>query len=519
MSDTFSPDDVKFMQLALELAAKGQYTTAPNPSVGCVLVKNGEIVGKGFHFKAGQPHAERVALADAGEKAKGATAYVTLEPCSHYGRTPPCALGLIEAGVSRVVAAMADPNPQVAGKGLKMLADAGIQSVVNLLNEQAEALNKGFLKRMRTGKPYVQLKLAMSLDGRTAMASGESKWITGEAARADVQKMRAKTTALLSTSATVLADDPSLNVRWNQFPDDLKAEYAEDTVRQPIRIILDSKNRVQSSHQLFHTHSPVWLVGSIPRDMSVFPDFCEQILLPENYDFDLLMTELGKRQVNSVWVEAGANLAGSLIEQHAVDELIIYVAPKLLGDNARGLCQLPHLEKLADAPLWQLQECERIGDDLKAEYAEDTVRQPIRVILDSKNRVQPSHQLFHTHSPVWLVGSIPRDMSVFPDFCEQILLPENYEFDLLMTELGKRQVNSVWVEAGANLAGSLIEQHAVDELIIYVSPKLLGDKARGLCQLPHLEKLADAPLWQLQECERIGDDLKLSYLPNLLIKE
>jgi len=204
MSDTFSSDDVKFMQLALELAAKGQYTTAPNPSVGCVLVKNGEIVGKGFHFKAGQPHAE----------------------------------GLIEAGVSRVVAAMADPNPQVAGKGLKMLADAGIPSAVNLLNEQAEALNKGFLKRMRTGKPYVQLKLAMSLDGRTAMASGESKWITGDAARVDVQKMRAKATALLSTSATVLADDPSLNVRWNQFPDDLKAEYAEDTVRQPIRIIL-----------------------------------------------------------------------------------------------------------------------------------------------------------------------------------------------------------------------------------------------------------------------------------------
>ena len=166
----------------------------------------------------------------------------------------------------------------------------------------------------------------------------------------------------------MLADDPSLNVRWNQFPDELKAEYAEDTVRQPIRIILDSKNRVQPSHQLFHTHSPVWLVGSIPRDMSVFPDFCEQMLLPENYDFDMLMTELGKKQVNSVWVEAGANLAGSLIEQHAVDELIIYVAPKLLGDKARGLCQLPHLEKLADAPLWQLQECERIGDDLKLSY-------------------------------------------------------------------------------------------------------------------------------------------------------
>lgn len=368
MPKPFSAEDIQFMQRALDLAAQGQYTTTPNPSVGCVLVKNGEIVGEGFHFKAGQPHAERVALAHAGEKAKGATAYVTLEPCSHYGRTPPCALGLIEAGVKKVIAAMQDPNPQVAGKGLKMLSDAGIESAVNLLNDSAEKINKGFLKRMREGLPFVQLKLAMSLDGRTAMASGESKWITGTESRADVQKMRAKSSALLSTSATVLADNPSLNVRWEDFPDELKSVYKKETVRQPVRVILDSKHLVQPNHKLFETHSPVWLVSSDERDLSAFPDFCEQIVLPKENLLQALMVELGKRQINSLWVEAGANLAGSLIEQKLVDELIIYMAPKLLGDQARGLCQLPNLTLLTNAPLWHLNEFQQIGDDIKLTY-------------------------------------------------------------------------------------------------------------------------------------------------------
>ena len=364
----FSSQDCVFMQRALDLAAKGQYTTTPNPSVGCVLVKNGEIVGEGFHFKAGQPHAERVALAQAGKNAKGATAYVTLEPCAHYGRTPHCALGLIEAGVVKVIAAMQDPNPQVAGKGLKMLSDAGIESAVNLLSDQAEKINKGFLKRMRQGIPFVQLKLAMSLDGRTAMASGESKWITGSDARSDVQKMRAKSSALLSTSATVLADDPSLNVRWDEFPENLKTEYKKEDLRQPVRVILDSQHRIQPTHKLFLTYSPVWLVSNEPRDLTGFPDFCEQIILPKENLLKELMQELGRRQINTLWVEAGANLAGSLIDAKLVDELIIYVAPKLLGDNARGLCQLPNLTKLADAPLWQLNELEQIGDDIKLTY-------------------------------------------------------------------------------------------------------------------------------------------------------
>lgn len=368
MPEQFTAQDDQFMQRALELAEKGVYTTTPNPSVGCVLVKDGEVVGEGFHVKAGDLHAERIALAQAGEKAKGATAYVTLEPCSHYGRTPPCALGLIEAGVAKVIAAMKDPNPQVSGKGLQMLAKAGIESAVNLRKDSAEKLNKGFLKRMRQGVPFVQLKLAMSLDGKTAMASGESKWITGSQSRSDVQKMRAKSSALLSTSATVLADDPSLNVRWEDFPEELKKDYPKETVRQPVRVILDSLHQVQPNHKLFETFSPVWLVSSEARDLANFPDFCEQIILSKDNLLPELMIELGKRQINNLWVEAGKNLAGSLIEQKLVDELVLYIAPKLLGEQARGLCNLSHLTQLADAPLWQLNEFRQIGDDIKLTY-------------------------------------------------------------------------------------------------------------------------------------------------------
>ena len=371
MNKPFSPKDVAFMQLALDLAKQGEFTTTPNPSVGCVLVKDGEVVGKGFHAKAGEPHAEVMALREAGEKARGATAYVTLEPCSHFGRTPPCAKGLVEAGVSKVIAAMCDPNPQVAGKGLQILSDAGIESAVGLLEENAEQLNKGFLKRMRTGKPFVQLKLAMSIDGKTAMASGESKWITGAQARADVQQYRAKASAILSTSQTVLADDPSLNVRWEELPLDVKAGYPQEKLRQPVRVILDSSHKVRSDFKVFSTESPVWLVGEDDYPLTGFPVFTEYLQLDRNQGetrLQALMTELGKRQINTLWVEAGATLAGALIAENLVDELIIYMAPKLLGDQARDLCHLPNLTQLADAPLWQLQSCESIGDDLKLIY-------------------------------------------------------------------------------------------------------------------------------------------------------
>ncbi|WP_439328278.1 bifunctional diaminohydroxyphosphoribosylaminopyrimidine deaminase/5-amino-6-(5-phosphoribosylamino)uracil reductase RibD [Lonepinella sp. BR2357] len=368
---TFSPQDHQFMQLALDLAERGRFTTSPNPSVGCVLVKQGQIVGQGFHFKAGEPHAEVMALRQAGEQAKHATAYVTLEPCSHYGRTPPCAKGLIEAGVSKVIAAMLDPNPQVAGRGLQMLQQAGIETAVGLLQEKAERLNQGFLHRMRTGLPFVQLKLAMSLDGRTAMANGESKWITGELARADVQQERAKSSAILSTAATVLADDPSLNVRWAQLPTAIQQEYAIENVRQPVRIIWDFQHRVSPTHQLFNTDSPVWLVSDKARDLADFPDFCQHIQLEikENQTaLSALMQALGERQINSLWVECGATFAGALIEQNVVNELLVYIAPKLLGDQARGLCKLPHVQQLAQAPQWQLQSVEQLGEDLKTCY-------------------------------------------------------------------------------------------------------------------------------------------------------
>ena len=371
MNEPFSPQDAAFMQLALDLAKQGEFTTTPNPSVGCVLVKDGEVVGKGFHAKAGEPHAEVMALREAGEKARGATAYVTLEPCSHFGRTPPCAKGLVEAGVSKVIAAMCDPNPQVAGKGLQILSDAGIQSAVGLLEENAEQLNKGFLKRMRTGKPFVQLKLAMSIDGKTAMASGESKWITGAQARADVQQYRAKASAILSTSQTVLADDPSLNVRWEELPLDVKASYAQEKLRQPVRVILDSSHKVRSDFKVFSTESPVWLVGEEDYSLTDFSPFTDYLKLNRHQGesrLQALMAELGKRQINTLWVEAGATLAGALIAENLVDELIIYMAPKLLGDQARDLCHLPNLTQLADAPLWQLQSCEPIGDDLKLIY-------------------------------------------------------------------------------------------------------------------------------------------------------
>ena len=371
MKTQFSPQDAAFMQLAIDLAKQGEFTTTPNPSVGCVLVKDGKVIGKGFHAKAGEPHAEVMALREAGENARGATVYVTLEPCSHFGRTPPCAKGLVEAGVSKVIAAMCDPNPQVAGKGLQILSDAGIQSAVGLLEENAEQLNKGFLKRMRTGKPFVQLKLAMSIDGKTAMASGESKWITGAQARADVQQYRAKASAILSTSQTVLADDPSLNVRWEELPLDVKAGYAQEKLRQPVRVILDSNHKVRSDFKVFLTESPVWLVGEEDYSLTDFPLFTDYLKLDRNQGetrLQALMAELGKRQINTLWVEAGATLAGALIAENLVDELIIYMASKLLGDQARDLCHLPNLTQLADAPLWQLQSCEPIGDDLKLIY-------------------------------------------------------------------------------------------------------------------------------------------------------
>lgn len=258
--------DELYMARAFELARLGRFTTAPNPNVGCVIVRDGEIVGEGYHLRAGEPHAEVHALRMAGDKARGATAYVTLEPCSHHGRTPPCADALVAAGVTRVVAAMQDPNPQVAGRGLYKLQQAGVEVRHGLMLAEAEAVNLGFLKRMRTGFPYVQLKLGASLDGRTAMASGESQWITSPEARQDVQRLRAQSAAILSTSATVLADDPSLTVRWDELDAETQRLYPRDNLRQPLRILLDSQNRITPQHRVVLQPGATWLAR--PRRMN-----------------------------------------------------------------------------------------------------------------------------------------------------------------------------------------------------------------------------------------------------------
>lgn len=358
--------DEMYMARALKLAACGRFTTHPNPNVGCVIVKDGEIVGEGFHYRAGEPHAEVHALRMAGEKAKGATAYVTLEPCSHHGRTPPCCEALIAAGVSRVVAAMQDPNPQVAGRGLYRLQQEGIDVSHGLMMNEAEALNKGFLKRMRTGFPYIQLKMGASLDGRTAMASGESQWITSPQARRDVQRLRAQSHAILTSSATVLADDPALTVRWDELNAETQALYPQENLRQPLRVVIDSQNRVTPQHRIVQQAGET-LFARTHEDARQWPENVRNLLVPEHNDYlDLvvLMMQLGKQQINSIWVEAGPTLAGALLQAGLVDELIVYIAPKLLGTDARGLCALPGLEKLNQAPHFKFNEIRHVGPDI-----------------------------------------------------------------------------------------------------------------------------------------------------------
>lgn len=359
--------DERYMARALELARRGRFTTTPNPNVGCVIVRDGQIVGEGWHQRAGEPHAEVHALRMAGDRARGATAYVTLEPCSHHGRTPPCCDALIAAGVTRVVAAMQDPNPQVAGRGLHRLHQAGIEVSHGLMMQEAEALNRGFLKRMRTGFPWIQLKLGASLDGRTAMASGESQWITSPAARRDVQRLRAQSSAILSSSATVLADNPSLTVRWSELDSESQRLVDEAELRQPVRVIVDSQNRVTPDHKLIEQLGETWLMRQQVDDRH-WPETVTQISVPlrdSQLDLVALMMVLGQRQINSVWVEAGATLAGALIQAGLVDELIVYVAPKLLGNDARGLCQLAGLTQLADTPVFAFRDIRQVGDDVR----------------------------------------------------------------------------------------------------------------------------------------------------------
>jgi diaminohydroxyphosphoribosylaminopyrimidine deaminase/5-amino-6-(5-phosphoribosylamino)uracil reductase len=353
--------DHMHMARALQLARRGLYTTDPNPRVGCVLVRGGEVVGEGWHERAGDPHAEIVALRAAAHRATGATAYVTLEPCCHHGRTPPCTEALIAAGVRRVVVAMEDPNPRVRGAGLNALQAAGIEVDAGLMAAQAERLNPGFVMRMRQGRPWVRCKLAMSLDGRTAMASGESRWITGEDARRDVHRWRARSSAILTGIGTVLVDDPLLTVRLDP------AEAAP--ARQPLRVVLDTWLRTPPGAQLLGAPGETLILAGAPdreKEARLQGRGISIITLPMEggrLDLAAVLRYLGKMEINEVHLEAGAKLSGALLAAGWVDELLVYLAPHLMGDAARGLFSLPGLERMEQRIELAIGDIRAVGGD------------------------------------------------------------------------------------------------------------------------------------------------------------
>ncbi len=353
-------DDLKYMARALRLAARGLYTTDPNPRVGCVLVKDGQVIGEGWHEFAGGPHAEINALEQAGSEAADSTAYVTLEPCCHQGRTPPCTGALIRAGMQRVVFAMQDPNPRVAGEGAGLLQAAGITVESGILADAAVRLNPGFERRMHSGRPWVRCKLAMSLDGRTAMSSGESQWITGSAARADVHRLRARSSAILTGIGTVLADDPSLTAR-------LEGVDAAD-IKQPLRVVLDSRLRLPATARLLGLPGETLIFTG--EGTTVKPDFESNAvsvvrvpLTSGQLDLAAVLQHLGSLEINEVHVEAGATLSGALLQAGLVDELVIYMAPHLMGDAARGLFALPGLEHMEDRIQLVISDVRAVGQD------------------------------------------------------------------------------------------------------------------------------------------------------------
>lgn len=357
----FSADDHRYMARALQLAERGLYTTDPNPRVGCVLVKDAGVVGEGWHVRAGEGHAEVNALHVAGEQAVAATAYVTLEPCSHHGRTAPCCDALINAGVRRVVVAMQDPNPQVAGQGLARLQKAGIVVESGLMQAQAEAINPGFLMRMREGRPYVRCKLAMSLDGRTAMASGESQWITAEAARDDVHRLRARSSAIVTGIGTVLHDDPSMTVR---LPDN-DGQYGES----PLRVVLDSQCQMPAEAKMLKqaglTRVMTLDAGTSRADSlrNAGADVVTIAARDGKIDLAAMLRQLADDDRNEVMVEAGASLSGAMLQAGLIDEFVIYMAPMLMGDGARGLLSLPGLERMADRIDLEITDIRAVGRD------------------------------------------------------------------------------------------------------------------------------------------------------------
>ncbi len=390
----FPEFDHRAMARALELAGRGLETTQPNPRVGCVIAQGEDIVGEGWHERAGEPHAEVNALRAAGPKALGATAYVTLEPCSHHGRTPPCVDALLAARVARVVFALEDPNPRVSGQGAEALRRAGVAVESGLMAAEAAELNPGFLRRMRSGRPWVRVKLAMSLDGRTALANGASQWITGPAAREDVQHWRARSSAILTGIGTVLVDDPRLDVRLPELPSGRPRP-------QPLRVVLDARLQTPPTARMLTTGGPVLILTAVNRSdgqagfaarraelvergaaVEEVPE--PELEAPPGLDTDAgsgsgtgvgpsrirlslpdVLDRLGRREINELWVEAGARLAGALLREALADELIIYIAPKLLGPQARPLVDMSELGRLQDAPHFAVVESRQIGEDVR----------------------------------------------------------------------------------------------------------------------------------------------------------
>jgi diaminohydroxyphosphoribosylaminopyrimidine deaminase / 5-amino-6-(5-phosphoribosylamino)uracil reductase len=353
----FTPDDHRHMAYALELAARGLHTTTPNPRVGCVIVKDGNVVGEGWHEKAGAAHAEAIALEHARKQAAGATLYVTLEPCAHHGRTPPCVDALLKAKPARVVAAIEDPNPLTAGQGLARLRAAGIVAHVGLMEAAARELNIGFISRMTRGTPWVRMKVAASLDGRTALADGQSQWITGADARRDGHAWRARACAVLTGVGTVKDDDPQLNVREVQ------------TTRQPLRVVVDSRMQTPLTAKILGPGTIIAAAGAdVPRSVALRAKGAEVVVLPNHegkVELQTLLQELARRGCNEVHVEAGHKLNGSLIDEGLVDELLIYFAPCILGDTAQGMFHLPPLDKLAGRRKLKIMDVTRVGDDLR----------------------------------------------------------------------------------------------------------------------------------------------------------
>jgi diaminohydroxyphosphoribosylaminopyrimidine deaminase/5-amino-6-(5-phosphoribosylamino)uracil reductase len=355
------------MARALRLAEKGLYTTDPNPRVGCLIVKDERIIGEGWHLRAGEPHAEIHALRQAGGLARGSEVFVTLEPCAHFGRTPPCADALIAAGVRRVSVAALDPNPLVAGKGMERMRQAGIEVACGLLEREAEALNVGFFHRMRTGRPWVRVKTAASLDGRVALANGESRWITSEAARQDVQRLRARSSAILTGVNTVLADDPEFSVRGDAI-----SMASAGLIRQPLRIVLDSQLRLTPELKIFASSASRPLIVTTrqaatarPAELQMLAERAEVLIMPGAIDLYALLKMLGERGCNELLVEAGGKVAGAFLAQSLCEEYWLYIATRLLGDAAIPMAVLPQFTSLAAVPQFSLKDSRQIGEDLR----------------------------------------------------------------------------------------------------------------------------------------------------------